>query len=314
MMFKSKILTLIFIVIIITINACNTKAKGDKYSDTSTSGYISIATEESLSSLVDAEASAFENAYKEAKLNKLYTSEVDAFKLLLTDSVRMIVVTRKLTEAEKKDIISTSITPDEVKIARDAIAFITHKDNPIKKITQKNVKDILSGKITKWNELGGNGDIKVVFDNNNSSIVRYCKDSILKGGTLFEKCYAMKTNPEVIKFVEQDKNALGLIGAGWISDSDDPSAQQFLKSINVLRIMDAYEEKSFMPYQAYLATGEYPYYRDIIMISKEPHTGLATGFINYTRSDIGQTIVLKLGLLPISMPVRLVSLTNDINK
>ena len=152
-----------------------------------------------------------------------------------------------------------------------------------------------------------------MFDNKNSSIVRYCRDSILKGGTLFEKSYAMNDNPAVIKFVESDKNAIGIIGAGWISDSDDPSTQEFFNSINVLSIMDAYEEKAFKPYQAYLATGEYPYYRDIVMISKEPHTGLATGFMNYTRSDIGQTIVLKLGLLPISMPVRLVSLTNELN-
>lgn len=309
--FNFRLLYALFIILIFT--ACKPKVKKVIYTDTSTSGEIAIAADESCSLLVDAESSAFENAYKEAKLNVKYTSEVDAFRLLLADSVRMIVVSRKLSEAERKNIISSRITPDEVKVARDAIAFIVHKDNPIKQLTQKNVKDILSGKTTKWNELGGNGDIKVVFDNKNSSIVRYCRDSILKGGTLFEKSYAMNSNPAVIKFVESDKNAIGIIGAGWISDSDDPSTQEFLNSIKVLSIMDAYDEKSFKPYQAYLATGEYPYYRDIIMISKEPHTGLATGFMNYTRSDIGQTIVLKLGLLPISTPVRLVSLTNELN-
>ncbi|MBK9354740.1 MAG: substrate-binding domain-containing protein [Bacteroidetes bacterium] len=313
MMFKINFRFLLSLFIVLVLVACKSNVKKVIYTDTSTSGEISIAADESCSLLVDAEANAFQSAYKDAKLNIRYTSEVDAFRLLLADSVRMIVVSRKLSEEEKKNIIATRITPDEVKVARDAIAFIVNKDNPLKQLTQKNVKEILSGKITKWNDLGGNGEIKVVFDNKNSSIVRYCRDSILKGGTLFEKSYAMNDNPAVIKFVESDKNAIGIIGAGWISDSDDPSTQEFFNSIKVLSIMDAYEEKAFKPYQAYLATGEYPYYRDIVMISKEPHTGLATGFMNYTRSDIGQTIVLKLGLLPISMPVRLVSLTNELN-
>jgi phosphate transport system substrate-binding protein len=202
-MIKNNFLFLFSFLLIIAMVACKSNVKKVIYTDTSTSGEIIIAADESCSLLVDAEANAFQNAYKDAKLNIRYTSEVDAFRLLLADSVRMIVVSRKLSEAEKKNIIATSITPDEVKVARDAVAFIVNKNNPLKQLTQKNVNAILSGKITKWNDLGGNGEIKVVFDNKNSSIVRYCRDSILKGGTLFEKSYAMNNNPAVIKF-EQD--------------------------------------------------------------------------------------------------------------
>ncbi len=55
----------------------------------------------------------------------------------------------------------------------------------------------------------------------------------------------------------------------------------------------------------------YPLYREVYIISKEAYTGLGTGFTAFVASERGQRIVLKLGLVPATMPVRLVELIND---
>jgi len=40
-------------------------------------------------------------------------------------------------------------------VAWDAICFITHPSNPVPGITSQQAKDILTGKITNWKEVGG---------------------------------------------------------------------------------------------------------------------------------------------------------------
>ena len=43
------------------------------------------------------------------------------------------------------------ITP----IAKEGFVFVLHKDNPINSLTQEQIRDIFSGKIKNWRELGG---------------------------------------------------------------------------------------------------------------------------------------------------------------
>ena len=302
---------LYFVIILLIWMSCTPKKQVGTHLDTPTTGTITIAADESLRMLVEAETKAFENAYPKAKFNVLYVTEAEAFNLLATDSARMIVVTRKFNEQEKEMYKGKKISPDEVKVARDGLAFITHQSNPVTKLSQAKLQEILSGKLTSWNALGGNGAITVVFDNKNSGTVRYCQDSILKGAKIGSNVSAVNTNPEVIDYVKQNAGAIGVIGAGWISNNTDPTTQNFTEGIHVLEIEDVYGEKKFGPYQYYLATGEYPYYRDVMMLSTETFSGLATGFINYTSSDVGQTIVNKLGLLPVTAPIRTVSINNE---
>ena len=67
----------------------------------------------------------------------------------------------------------------------------------------------------------------------------------------------------------------------------------------------------YQPYQAYLAGNEYPLLRDVVMISREARSGLATGFMAFVASDKGQRIVLKSGLVPATMPIRIVEVNNE---
>ena len=66
-------------------------------------------------------------------------------------------------------------------------------------------------------------------------------------------------------------------------------------------------EDYYQPFQGYLAQGTYPLRRNLYIISREARAGLGTGFASFVASDKGQRIFLKSGLLPATMPIRLVS-------
>jgi phosphate transport system substrate-binding protein len=85
----------------------------------------------------------------------------------------------------------------------------------------------------------------------------------------------------------------------------------FRREIRVAAIADTSAPQSiddyYLPYQAYIASGKYPYCRNIYAVSREARMGLGNGFIAFAASDPGQRIVLKAGLLPAIAPVRIVN-------
>ena len=62
------------------------------------------------------------------------------------------------------------------------------------------------------------------------------------------------------------------------------------------------------PFQAYVALKQYPLYRKINIINPEGRYGLGTGFASFINSDKGQRIILKSGLVPANVPVRIIKL------
>ncbi len=291
--------------------ACGDKDKSGKPVDTPTYGSIKIAVDESLKPLIDAEIGAFQGIYQSAFIAATYTSEAEAVELLLIDSVRMIVITRELTPEEEDALKAQKITSRDLVIAHEGIALIMNQASRDSLLSVEQIHDIFSGKISKWNQLfkGASTDsLKIVFDNPSSGILRHLKDTL----DIIEfpsNCFAVNNNPSVVEYVSKNKNAIGLIGVSWISDTDDSTSDVFLNSIRVVGIK--IDSTYYKPYQAYIAQHKYPFSRKVIIVSREARTGLGTGFTSFVASDKGQRIVLKAGLVPATMPIRIVEIKHQ---
>lgn len=278
--------------------------------ETPTRGEIKISVDESFQPLMDAELFAFQSVYKYAKIKTQYKPENDLMSDYFKDSVRLIVTTRKLTPKEEEGLKNNSIIARTTKIAYDALAFIVNNENPDTLLKFEMVKDIFSGKISKWSQINEKSklkDLKVVFDNIKSANVRYILDRFSLPPKFPEYCYAVNSNTEVINFVEKNKNAIGIISVNWISDKQDSATIKFLERVKVVAIGSSTGENSYMkPYQGFIAEKSYPFIRDVYMISRETFSGLGSGYISYVAGEIGQRIVLRSGLVPATMPIRLV--------
>lgn len=297
---------LITLCAILLIVACRQRDKDGNILDTPTSGTINIAVDESLRPLFDAEISTFEALYRRANLNEFYYPEAEAVDALMNDSVRLAVVTRKFTKEEKEYFKKIKITPTELDVAISAVALIVHRDNSDTLISMDQLQALLRGKIDSWDDLGSknNAGIEIVFDNPNSGLIRHLKDSVAKVDKLPGNTFAVENNEAVINHVSQNRNALGLIGLEWISDKDDSTSNSFLERIRVMAV--AGDSTHFKPYQAYLALKYYPLARRITILSREARSGLGNGFMAFVASERGQRIVLKAGLVPVTMPLRVV--------
>lgn len=300
--------------LVLSLIGCTNRDKSGKPLDTPTSGTIKIAVDESLKPLIDAEIGAFEGIYKDVHIEVLYTSESDAINSMLVDSSRLAIVTRRLSPDEQSVLDRVKIPGRQMSVAKDGIAFILHNENPDTLLTLEHIQGILSGKISNWNQINPKSQsshIDVVFDHPQSGILRFLMDTLENINAIPPNCFAVNSNEAVIDYVSKKKNAIGLIGVGWVSDAEDSTANSFLSSIKVAGISNSSE--FYQPYQAYIAQSVYPFSREVIVISREARSGLGSGFLTYIASDKGQRVVLKAGLVPVTMPVRIVEITYDQN-
>jgi phosphate transport system substrate-binding protein len=283
--------------------------------NTPTTGKVSISVDESFQPIVESQVSTFEGIYKYADINAFYKPEGEVIKDLLNDSTRVAILSRELSEEEKGHFKKAKRTPHVTKIAIDAVALIVNQKNKDTLLTLDQVKEIFNGKITSWKALKPEselGNITIVFDNNNSSTARYVRDSLTTNGKLPPNTYASQSHEALIDYVAKNENAIGVIGVNWISDLDDSTALGFLNKIKVIGISEKPDPMTtddyYQPYQGYIAQATYPLRRYLYIIVAEGRSGLGTGFASYVAGDQGQRIILKSGLVPATMPVRVVGL------
>ena len=284
---------------------------------TPTSGSTNISIDESFQPIMESMVDTFESIYDRADIEADYKSEGEVLKDFLNDSTRVIILSRELTPAEEASFKQKKLIPRTTKIAIDAVALITNPNNQDTLLTMEEVRSIFNGESTSWkglDEKSGQGDITIVFDNNNSSTARYVRDSLTTNQKLPENTFAANSHKALIDYVAENENAMGVIGVNWISDLDDSTAISFLNKINVLGISEESNpqttESFYQPYQAYIAQGVYPLRRFLYVISTEGRAGLGTGFASFIGGDQGQRIFLKSGLVPATMPVRVIGLGN----
>lgn len=292
--------------------------KGDPYKNTPISGTTTIAVDETFRPVIEAEIDLFKGIYGYSEIKAKYLPANGAFEQLLNDSVQLIVASRRLKTDEIATINKRKLFPKELKIATDAIALIVHPSCKDSMLSLKQIRDILSGKISKWNQLdpaSPSVPIKVIFDNERSGIVKYMADSICHGNFSTANVSALEYNRDVIEYTASHPGVLGFIGASWIGNRNDSLHLSFHKKIKVVAVSEAdvpTYETSYKPYQAYMLDNMYPLTRSIYMINTEPRNGLSTGFVSFVASDKGQRIILKSGIIPAVAPTRVVNIRSNL--
>ncbi|MER0439565.1 substrate-binding domain-containing protein [Emticicia sp. W12TSBA100-4] len=270
----------------ITLWQCSSQEKQDLPNE----GEITIAADESLQPIVDAEIMAYNAHYPKAKLNVIYMPEQRAMSLMMNDSVNIAIVTREATAGEQSVYTSNNIPYLPAKMALDGVAIISNLGSSIKNLSIADLKAMFEGK--------KNTDIKLVFDNSSSSNLNYMMGKLGISDIKKANIFAADGNKDVIEYIKKNKNAIGVIGGNWISDIDDSKSQNFINSVHVVGISDVKTPNDYYtPTTASLKARKYPFERRVILHTKKGY-GLTSAFIRFCCAYVGQLVVEKSGLLP----------------
>ena len=279
---------------------------------------VDVAIDETFRPIMENMVETFGMAHPEATMKPLYVSEDSTIRLMVRDSLRCCIVTRKLTPEEQAMVEGHTLGVKQSLIATDAIALVVNKANTDSLITLDEVKQIVQGKITRWEQLkhhSRSGNLGVVFDNSGSSTVRFMRDSLNAGQPLKGPVYASEkgTNLSVLEMVKNNPNIIGVVGTNWLKgNSDTPLASFDSLDVNVMRVARTEDNKFVRPFQYYIATGDYPLLRSVYILTTDPRSqSMVKLFYFFAKGQKGQTIICNNSqLLPIT-PVQVKSVSVD---
>lgn len=293
-----------------------------------------FACDASFENIMDQEIDVFEYSYntnrRQAWVIPYYVSQRAAIDSLLdqNNSIRTVVTSRTLNAKEKAYLKNRKLNVREKRIAVDAIALIVNKDNPQDQISLKELRAVLSGEEPLWNDMWPSklDTVRVVFDQNGSSVMQFVKDSICGGKPFASNVYAEQSARDVFDAVTSRKDALGIVGVSWISanmdgttlskeemrrrsTASDTTNLAFNPEIKVLAVSGDESIEAFKPYQAYIYDGRYPLYRSVYMTTTTVGGTLNNAFYAFVTGMQGQKVIQLTGVLPGLFQPRMVSVS-----
>lgn len=170
----------------------------------------------------------------------------------------------------------------EIPCAKDGITIYLHQSNPVKNLTIQQLKDIYTGRITNWNQVGGNDARIILYSReNNSGTYVFFKEEVLGNADFSPACQNLPGTSAVVNAVSKDKNGIGYGGAAYGKGIKHPT----LNSIE--------------PTEANIKSGKYPLARNLYMYLKSKPTGSIKAFVDWVLGSEGQAIVKQIGYFPI---------------
>lgn len=298
----------LFMVIFTLVLACKDRADNAEGKETILTGEIDLYVDQTVQSMVQGQIDVFENQYK-AKINLTAKSESEIVNDLLTGKTTMAVLTRRLSQEEENYFHNKKVIPRVSHFASDAVVFIRNKTSNDSLIDLDEVYNLLHGKASTLKNL--------VFENPNSSVLTYMNRWANVSSDKKDNVYALNSTKEVLEFVSKNPDAVGVIGLDAVTEPY-PEWQNLLDDMLVLAVKNVKTGTNnleyYKPNQANLGQGLYPLKRSIYVLNYQGFAGLGTGFASFVVGDIGQRIVLRSNLLPITIPDRNINIRKEINK
>ncbi len=176
------------------------------------------------------------------------------------------------------------------KICFSALAIIINPDNPVNELTMEQLKQIFTGKIKNWQEVGGNHTpITVLGRGGRSGSEDYFEEKVLDGKKITGRRHRLASNEQVIEAVTKQKNAVGYIGAG---DLDK-------KKVKVLALRHDKESQGVLPEYKNLKNETYPIIRPLYILFLDDANQEVKDFMDFALSQEGQKVIKEAGFLPI---------------
>jgi len=154
-------------------------------------------------------------------------------------------------------------------------------------LTHSQIKDIYSGEVTNWSEIGGNSKEIVVLDREeeDSSKILIRKYILGSDFKITERAFELHSGSSMHEAIEEMNGAIGYVSVGTVEIQG-----LSIKSLSI---------NGVEPTGANITNGKYELYRTIGLVTEDKPTEATQHFINFLRSDIARSVIIENKLLPI---------------
>jgi phosphate transport system substrate-binding protein len=166
-------------------------------------------------------------------------------------------------------------------VAMDGICVIVNPSNDINALTKKQVKDIYTGRISNWRQLGGpDQKIVVVSRDTSSGTFEAFGTLALDGAKVRPNALMQASNQAIATTIAETPGAIGYVGLGYVSNH--------VKAVDVDGVTASKET---------VLSGKYPISRPLFMYTNGSPKGMVKEFIDFILSNEGQQLVEEEGFV-----------------
>ncbi len=222
---------------------------------------------------------------------------------LLNGTTDIANASREMKQDEIDKAKSKGIEPKVYKVALDGIAIIVNPKNKVDNLTLAQIRDIYTGKVTNWKDVGGSDMPITLYGRENSSgTYEFLREHVLgKDEMGNERDYATSTQvlqgtAALGEAVARDEKGIGYGGVGYFALRKDVKILGVKKDAQSEAVTPAQDGK--VHYEK-IWSGEYPISRYLYCITNGPAKGAAKQFIDFIISPEGQKIVESMEYIPL---------------
>lgn len=274
---------------------CNTGNAGrDRHEDTLTSGVLRIAAEPDVFATVRATAEAFEESYPEASITVEERTSRDAMADVFANRADLAVIGREIEPIERQAATEAALEMEAYRWAREGVAVITHPSNPVHQASYDDLREVLSGELTSWADLGGaDRRIQPVVQRPERGIAQYVARQVAGEEAVSTAAILAEDDSAVVRLVRGNPDALGFVAARALAPGVSLLAVSRAKGLPYVEL-DAET----------VYRRDYPLTRSFNLVTRVPGVPLGNGFITFATSEPGQRLVRDTGFVPATVPVR----------
>jgi phosphate transport system substrate-binding protein len=205
-------------------------------------------------------------------------------KSLINAACDVATMSRPMKNSEKKAAQDAGVLAIEHVVALDGLAVIVHSSNPRGNLTIEQIRDIFTGKITNWRELGGRDQkIVVISRDTNSGTYESFNELVMKGQKLKGAAEYVGSGGAIRQRVLSTEAAIGYVGLA------------FTEGVKTLQV------NGIIPTPETVIAKTYPIARPLYMYTNgRPKEGTALhDFVNLCKTPEGKRIVEDTGYVPV---------------
>jgi phosphate transport system substrate-binding protein len=194
-------------------------------------------------------------------------------------------------KAAERDLVKSRHGKDvkEIPVALDGVAIYVSESNPIKDLTEAQLKGIYSGTITNWRDVGGKDARIVAYGRDNSSgTYQFFKEHVLNNGDFAREVQTLPGTGAIVNAVSKDPASIGYGGIAYAS------------GIRVIPVRRDEKSEAIVPSIATVKTGQYPLSRNLFFYTIGEPSGDVKAFIDWVLGPEGQKICETVGYYPIA--------------
>ena len=287
-MIKKYLILTLLAVLYLSTGAC--KKKESKVPDYH-KGELTILTDPAFESVTTALAEGYMYTYPDTKITVETKKEDLALLDLINKKVKAVVMSRELTpeevDAYEKNV-DLEVLPSN--FAADAVIFVVPKNSTREKITYEEIVAMLQSE-----------NKELIFSGTNSSDLNYVPQTLKKKPADLK--YSIISGSEnLIAELEKYPGKVGAIGLNILSRPYGKEATKLREQIKILPVEKKGKLHEATPNELLEMT--YPFTRVLYFLNNEGNFAIASGFIRYSCTHLGQMIVQKEGLQKYNLYMR----------